>query len=243
MKEEKQKEEKKESKTKKENKAKKDETVLEVNEITKESIEKEKKINEEKLEAEKKIQAQRRKENFNKFIKKIFRGADINKLVIILMYIFFAIVALSVSVSTLRRSFSTPGIKVLVTDKALKELSAHNPKNIDSINIDLETFDIRIKESNDEKINIRYNKKYDKKISIKTINGKLIIEEKNKLFKIVRFDSLNNDLIVEIPRGYKGGVEGKSINGTLTLEKYKLFEEVIEEQDKENKSFDNFFNI
>lgn len=242
---------KEEGKTKEKNKLDKNkkakvkkETILEVNEITKESIKAETKKMLEKEKKEKEKADRLRKEKIDRNIKKIFKGYDINEIVIILMWVFFAIVAFYINFSILRQAFISPALKVFVAEESLKEVKNFNIDKVDNININLESFDVSIRESETDEIIIRYSKKYDKKVKIDKRNKNLNIEEKNKIFKFVRFESVNNLMIIEIPKNYRGTLEIENKSGSVKLDKYKIVNE--EENININTDQDfykNFFNI
>lgn len=231
------------NKTKKE--TKKQETILEVNEITKESVEAETLKMLEKEQKEKEKADRLRKEKVKKTFNKIFKGYDINNIVKVIMWIFFAIISLYVSFSILKQNFNSPALKVFIAEESLEEIKKYNIKNVDNISINLDSFDVSVRESESDEIIIKYNRKYDKKVKIDKKDKSINIVEKNKIFKIVRFDSTNNVMIVEIPKKYKGSLEVQSKNGLVKLEQYKI---VDEENNlnllEENQDFyKNFFNI
>lgn len=231
------------NKTKKE--TKKQETILEVNEITKESVEAETLKMLEKEQKEKEKADRLRKEKVKKTFNKIFKGYDINNIVKVIMWIFFAIISLYVSFSILKQNFNSPALKVFIAEESLEEIKKYNIKNVDNISINLDSFDVSVRESESDEVIIKYNRKYDKKVKIDKKDKSINIVEKNKIFKIVRFDSTNNVMIVEIPKKYKGSLEVQSKNGLVKLEQYKI---VDEENNlnllEENQDFyKNFFNI
>lgn len=231
------------NKTKKPKTNNKSKTVLEVNEITEETI----KADEEKrVEAEKraKEKAERiRKEKIEKTFRKVLKGYDIKNIARILMWAFFFIAAMYVNINIFRQSFSAPALKVFIKEESLKETISYKVDKIDELNIKLDSFDVHIKESDTDDIVIRYSKKYDKKININKKSRSIIVEERKKIFKLVRFDSSNNVMIFEIPKQYEGSLEVESKTGTIKMEKYKMqtVEEI--EDDQVDDFYKNFFNI
>lgn len=238
------KQENKDSKGNKENKKEKTkkQTILEVNEITEETVKADeaKKAEEEKERKEKEDKL--RKEKINKTFKKLFQDYDINNIVRILMWVFFAIAAISINISVFRQSFSAPAFKVFLREDTIREVSIYPINTINHVSIDLESFDVSLKDSDTNNIVVRYSKKYDKKITDRQDGDTLVIEEKNKLFKLIRFDSSNNVMVIEIPRSYKGSLEVESKKGSVRLEKYQVDQEEINE-DSSNNLYDSFFNI
>lgn len=235
---------KKTIKTKKSNSSKKSETILEVNEITEETIRVEEAERAKKEEKEKEIEDRLRKEKIEKTWKKIFKDKDINYVVKVLMWVFLFTLSAYVSLTILRQVFSAPSLKIFVSEDSLKTASSYTVDTIDNININLESFDINIRESEGDKVVIRYSKKFDKKINTQKKNTNLVIEEKNKIFKILKFDTTDNVLIIEIPKEYNGSLEAESKTGTIKLEKYKMLNEVEKDEDNQKEDFyKNFFNI
>ena len=113
------------------NKTSKSKTILEVNEITEESLEEERKKVEELARKQKLEEEKHRKEKFDKTIKKIFKGRDINAIVYVLMYIFIFLSATIVNIQILRNGFTAPTLKIFMSEKSLKEISTFNPKSIE----------------------------------------------------------------------------------------------------------------
>lgn len=222
---------------------KKQETILEVNEITKETVEEQTKKMLEKEKIEKEKADRLRKEKIDKTIKKIFKGYDINELVYFLMWAFLIIVSLYVSINILRNSFSTPALKVFVAEESLQENKRFSIEKVDNIKIYLDSFDVNIRESETEDIVIKYSKKYDKKMKMEKKDKNLTIEEKNKIFKLIRFDSTNNLMIIEIPKNYKGTLEIESNNGSIKIDKYKMFNEEVKVENDKEEFYKYFFNI
>lgn len=231
----------KKSKKPKDNNSK---TVLEVNEITEESLRAEelKKIEEQKKQKE--IEDRIKKEKLEKTLNKIFKGYNINRIARVLMWIFIALVSIYIYFIPIKQSFSSPILKVFIKEESLKEVSSYKLDKVNNININLDTFDVNVKESETDDIIIRYNKKYDKKINIQNKNKSLNIEEKKKIFKPVKFDSKNNAMIIEIPRTYEGSLEIESKSGIVKLDQYKRLIEKEEKKDNTQEDFyKNFFNI
>ncbi len=235
---------KKTTKPNKTNSNKKSKTILEVNEITEETIKEEEAKKAKKEEKAKELADKLRKEKFEKTWKKIFKDKDINYVVRVLMWIFFTIVSLYVNITILRQIFSAPSLKIFVSEESLKKASSYTIDSMDNISINLESFDINIRESENDEVAIKYSKKFDKKINVEKKNKNLLIEEKKKVFKILKFDTADNVLVVEIPKEYAGTLEAESKTGAVKLEKYKILNETEKVEDSQKEDFyKNFFNI
>ena len=231
-------------KTNKSNLNKKSKTILEVNEITEETIKAEEAEKVKEEEKQKEIEDRLRKEKFERTWKKIFKDKDINYIVRVLIWVFFFIVSTYVSLTILRQAFSAPSLKIFVSEDSLKTASSYNIDTIDNISIKLESFDINIRESESDEVVIKYSKKFDKKISTQKKNKNLLIEEKKKIFKVLKFDTADNVLVIEIPKEYTGSLEAESKTGTIKLEKYKILNENNIVEDVQTEDFyKNFFNI
>ena len=187
------------------------ETVLEVNEITEESLRAEelKRIEEEKKQKE--IEDRIKKEKLEKTLNKIFKGYNINRIARVLMWIFIAFVSIYIYFIPIKQSFSSPILKVFIKEESLKEVSSYKLNKVNNININLDTFDVNVKESETDDIVIRYNKKYDKKINIQNKNKSLNIEEKkvklndpndSKNKRYVPSEEVVNSLKLENPAGW-----------------------------------------
>lgn len=222
----------------------KHETILEVNEITSETVEAEEKERTEKEKTEKERESNLRKEKLKKAFNKILKDYDINYIAKLLMWVYFFISAITVNTMILNKTFKEPALRVFIAEDSLKEKLQHNIENIENLSIVLESFDLNIRESNSDEMIIRYSKKYDKKINIQKGKDTVKVEEKNKFFKFIRFDSSNNLMVIEIPSKYKGSLEIESKNGTVKIEKYKILEKSInEDEEVKEKFYNNFFNI
>ena len=173
-------------------KDKKNETILEVNEVTEETVraEEEQKAKEEQERKEKAYNI--RKEKIKKTFDKLLKGHDINLIVKIMMWVFFAFSALYVNANIFKQVLREPALKVFIAEDSLKDESRYNINEIKEIRVNLESFDVDIRETDSEDIIIRYSKKYDKKINMDKRGSILQLEEKNKVFKLVRFDTSNN---------------------------------------------------
>ncbi len=228
-------------------KDKKNETILEVNEVTEETVraEEEQKAKEEQERKEKAYNI--RKEKIKKTFDKLLKGHDINLIVKIMMWVFFAFSALYVNANIFKQVLREPALKVFIAEDSLKDESRYNINEIKEIRVNLESFDVDIRETDSEDIIIRYSKKYDKKINMDKRGSILQLEEKNKVFKLVRFDTSNNLMIIEIPNNYGGSLEIESKNGMVKIDKYKT--NIKKETEKENTEdsdeefYKKFFNI
>ena len=228
-------------------KDKKNATIVEGNEVTEETVraEEEQKAKEEQERKEKAYNI--RKEKIKKTFDKLLKGHDINLIVKIMMWVFFAFSALYVNANIFKQVLREPALKVFIAEDSLKDESIYNINEIKEIRVNLESFDVDIRETDSEDIIIRYSKKYDKKINMDKRGSVLQLEEKNKVFKLVRFDTSNNLMIIEIPNNYGGSLEIESKNGMVKIDKYKT--NIKKETEKENTEdsdeefYKKFFNI
>lgn len=233
-----------EKKQKKPKTNKKRETVLEVNEITEETLKAEELEKEEERRKQKEKEDRLRKEKMERTLNKIFKGYDINNIVKFLMWIFFLVASIYVSFVIIRQSFSAPTLKIFITEETLQEESKYKLDKINGIIVNVDSFDVSVRESDTDEIYIRYSKKYDKKISIQKKDGNINVQEKNKIFKFVRFNSPNNAMVIELPKNYEGSLEIESKTGVVKIEKYKILEKEKELEEEQVEDFyKNFFNI
>lgn len=224
---------------------KKNETILEVNEVTEETVKAEeeaKAIEEAKAREE---ASNLRKERIKKSFEKILNDYNINFIAKLLMWSFFAISAIYVNTNILRQGLRGPALKIFIAEDSLKDESRYSVDEIRNVRIELESFDVDVKEADSEDIIIRYSKKYDKKINMGKKDRVLSIEEKNKLFKFIRFESSNNLMIIEIPNNYDGSLEIESKSGLVRIEKYKIRTDLELKTEKTNDEdfYKKFFNI
>lgn len=219
--------------------------VYEVNEITEETIKTEEKVKEEKKRKERKMKIQQFKNNFKNFISRY----DEKKILDLLVIIFVIITSIKFTYHFVEMPFSRVSIPIIVSDSRLEETKVFNIKSKDSIDINLETYDVLIKKADDdtESIRIKYNKKYNKKISFKERKLTLNIEEKNKIFKTFKFKSKSNLMIIEVSPKYLGKINIKNLQGKITIEGFNKTEneikEKMEEQIKEKIKSNPILNV
>lgn len=132
----------------------KDDKIVEVNEINVETV---KKAEKEKQEKAKKEKDEKSKQRIEK-IKNMFKKNNSDKLIMFLVYAFFIVATITVQAKILSITAFDKRIPIILTKRSMEEEKTVKLNDVDSLDINLESYDLTIKKIGDDKKNKNLSK-------------------------------------------------------------------------------------